>query len=544
MESPSRVAVVAILVLGLGLFPARSAAEGPPPVSFSSEIQANAVNNTVRVGSTNVMNYPRIAIDRHPGSPYYGTIYVVGLLNLTCTLIVVVTSEDGGESFGEPSTTDACLPGPSAEVLVDPDGALYLATWGPTVLRSMDRGQTWENLTTLDTARSPTSLAWDPVTGDLHATWTSTGGERWGFVPGTVVAAVSRDGGRTWTAPRTVLPGGERGDGSQVAAFGGRATVAALADEPEGPQVVAVTSEDAGTSWGAPTPLSRADPCIAAPSIAASGSGLFAISWYEDPGAHDSYSDCLDWGVDVGTFVSLSRDGGSSFSPAALAGGPPGWLPATFGDALVFDNRSRVYVTWHSIEADWSPAHVHVAVSDSDVETFEGSNFAIAMTAAGGNATQQENLAAGVGDTVYLLWKAFAALGGGEEGIFVRRVVGEISGKVELMPGVPRDVPITVELHGPDVARVPWNGTLFVLSNMPPGPYEVSLDWGENTTTAGVARVSAWGVTTFVIRVGEEGGEGGLPGGMPVWLLAISLAGVAGIAAFAYWRRLRARRSG
>lgn len=203
-----RLAVFAAILL-LNTWPGHEVLAGaePPPVTLESQVIDDAVDNAVRVGPTNLMWYPRIAIDRYLESPRRGTIYVIGPSVEACG-IVVSTSVDGGRSFGPATRSEVCLPGPSLDVVIDRAGTLYVASWGPVVLRSADGGFTWENLTTLDTANSPSSLSWDPTTGVLFVSWTNPGGGAWGFHPGTILGASSQDGGRTWTTRRSVLPEG------------------------------------------------------------------------------------------------------------------------------------------------------------------------------------------------------------------------------------------------------------------------------------------------------------------------------------------------
>lgn len=534
---------VALLLVGMAFVPEASFADEPPQFTLTTQVTDNAVNNSVRVGPTNLMYYPRIVADRSQSSVRYGTIYVIGLSGFACAPVVVSASTDGGQTFGVPTTADACVPGRSVDVAIDRNGTLYLAARGPVILRSSDGGLSWVNLTTLDTARSPPSLAWDAVTDDLYVTWTNPGGDSWDFRPGPVHAAVSHDGGLNWSAPELVLPGGLYGDRSQVAAHDGGAVITLLLEEPGGFRVAKVDSNDGGATWGRLASISRVDPCNsgAAPSVAASSSGLFAVSWQEDQGAHGSRFDCSEWGAGVETFVSVSSDGGVSFSSPTHAGGPPGWLTTTFGHAVVFDNRSRAYVTWHSIAPTWNPANVYVAVSDADVAAFESSGFTLAMTASGGNSTQQENLAAGPGDSVYLLWEAFSSYGGAEDGIFVARVVGEISGQVQLMPGVPDTVPITVEIEGADFARVTWNGSPIELPDVSPAEYQVSVTWGNVSTGVGMAHVRPWGVTTFLITVGD-GPTQGQAEGILLWVFIVSAAAMAVAVGLVLRRRSRRKR--
>src|SRR5207245_2218895 len=124
---------------------------------------------------------------------------------------------------------------------------------------------------------------------------------------------------------------------------------------------------------------------------------------------------CWDaWGNATQTFVSVSVDGGRTFFAPRLAGGPPGWSAMSFGDAVAFDTRSRLYVTWHSIARNWTAASVYVANSTDLGQGFESSSFTTRLQVGGGNSTAQENLALGLNDTVYLLWVALRSIGRSE----------------------------------------------------------------------------------------------------------------------------------
>src|SRR2546428_13661998 len=110
---PSAAGVVALLLISAVLVAGISLGDGPPRFSLTTQVTDGGVNNAVRVGSTNLMYYPRIVADRDPNSPRFGTIYVIGLSDLACASVVVSASTDGGLTFGGPTTFDACGPGPS-----------------------------------------------------------------------------------------------------------------------------------------------------------------------------------------------------------------------------------------------------------------------------------------------------------------------------------------------------------------------------------------------------------------------------------------------
>ena len=510
---------LALVFVCLGITMLQTPAAAPSPLQASLEytIDPGAYNNSVRAAPASAMIYPRIAIDHDPGSPRNGTIYVVGLQyapNGSCGNPAVVRSIDGGRTFDAPHVAPLCLSGLSLDITAD-NGTLFAASWGPRFLRSTDGGISWETLATLGNASAPASLAVDEVTGGLHLAWSTA---TWPDF-GPVYASSSRDGGQNWTAPVAVLPAGLPAFSPQIAAYNDTVVVGLATENATGPFVAAVTSRDGGATWGNATALTPTAPCLrwSAPSSTVSSSGIFAISWYADPALLPK--GCWDtWGNATQTFVSVSTDGGRTFFAPRLAGGPPGWSAVSFGDAVAFDTRSRLYVTWHSIARNWTAASVYVANSTDLGQGFESSSFTTRLQVGGGNSTAQENLALGLNDTVYLLWVAFDPSGDpNRTGIFVRGIAGEAKGNLALTSST--SAPVGVQVRDASTGAIAyhaaWDGSPVTVPNVPPASYEVQVSVGNESSVAGRMPVRTWGRTTFTVHVTLSSGGPPRPGPFP-----------------------------
>ncbi len=472
-------------------------------------------NNSVEAANASAIGYPRIVVDRNETSPYAGTVYVIGLHpvgNGSCSEPAVVRSVDGGKTFGALQVSSLCLPGLSLDPVVARDGTLYAAAWGPRIIRSTDGGLTWTVLATLGSVNAPASLVVDPVTGGLYMAWANAS---W---PGSGDISVSSswNGGLTWLPPSHPLPAGASGSSPQVAAFGTSVVVGLTASNASGPFVAAVASQDGGATWAALDPLTPAAPCLvgSAPSAAVSPGGIFAVSWYADPtytcvGAWDTFAN------DTETFVSLSRDGGITFASSRRAGGPPGWPTVSFGDALAFDDSSRLYATWHSIDLPSWNGTVYVSSSSDLAGTFEEANFSTRLEVSGGNSTAQENLAPGLNGTVFLVWVVLP-VGSAGAGIYVRAITGEASGDVELSASLSL-ASVSVELRdnrsGSLGAALPWTGGPMSVQGLPPTLYNVSVVVNGTAVRAGTMPIRTWSRTTFTVRVNVSGGGGKPPPG-------------------------------
>ena len=503
-------AVVVGLVLS-GALDVPSAADDGYRATLDYTVDPGAYDNSVWLANVTAVSYPRIVVDRNATSPYAGTLYVLGLRpadNGTCGSPAVVRSSDGGRTFDAFQVSTLCVPGLTLDPVVVPNGTLYAAAWGPRILRSADGGQNWTVLATLGNASSPASLAVDAVTGGLFVAWTEA---PWPG-SGNVSVRSSWDGGVTWVPAARPLPAGLQGFSPQLAVFGTSAVLGLVATNASGPFVAVVDSQDGGAGWSAPQPLTQAAYCeqFSAPSAAVSPGGVFAVSWYEDPGY--TGTGCWDtMGNTTETFVSVSSDGGRTFGAPRHAGGPPGFPTVSFGDALAFDDASRLYVTWHSVQVDWTGT-VYVANSTDPGAGFEVNGFSTGLAVSGGNSTAQENLAPGFHGTVYLVWTDFNP--GSQEGIYVRAIAGEASGTVDLPPSAASSA-VSIELRdgrtGALGAQVAWTGGVVTVQGLTPSLYNVSVGINGTAVPAGTMPLRTWGRTSFTVRVNASGGGGSVP---------------------------------
>ena len=367
------------------------------------------------------------------------------------------------------------------------------------------------------------SIAVEGSTGDVYSAWTP-GDDPWSQSPGPIFVSASRDGGDSWSARTLAVPAGPGGNHPQVAALGASVVIGVRTTGVNGKIIAAVASQDGGETWGNLTAVSVPKGCPgpawwgADPSIAVSPDGIFALEWAE-------WVSCDSVWDDAATWVSISRDGGGSFGPPVLAGGPPGWAGgSSLGDQIVFDGASRLYATWHSVSENWTSASVYAASSSDVGGTFTNGSFTTRLHVSGGNSTAQENLAVGPGGVVFLVWVRFDETVNFTDpslGIFLRPVVGDTDGEV-LMNGAPAPAGIELEVRdnasGAFLARVPWSGTTVYLSGLPPGVVDVRIYDGNASAFAGRMPVRPWARTSFVVALGG--------GGSPTPVLWIAIAGV------------------
>src|SRR2546426_857310 len=333
----------------------------------------------------------------------------------------------------------------------------------------------------------------------------------------------SLDGGRTFDAPH-VTPLCLSGLSLDVTADNGTLFAASW-----GPRFL--RSTDGGISWEILATIGNASaPASLAVDKVTGGLHLaWSTARWPDFGpvyASSSYADpallpqgCWDaWGNATQTFVSVSVDGGRTFFAPRLAGGPPGWSAISFGDAVAFDTRSRLYVTWHSIAPNWTAASVYVANSTDLGQGFESSSFTTRLQVGGGNSTAQENLALGLNDTVYLLWVAFDPSGDpNRTGIFVRGIAGEAKGNLALTSPTSASVDVQVRdaSTGAIAYHAAWDGSPVTVPNVPPASYEVRVSVGNESSVAGRMPVRTWGRTTFTVHVTLSSGETPHPALLP-----------------------------
>lgn len=515
-----------VCVVCLFTLPFRSAAATDVTVAF--DVESGAYGTEVRIDPRSFY-YPRLAIDMGDASPRRGTIYVLGLNSITCAEIVMSMSSDGGRTFSSPTASSGlCVRGPSLDVVVAADGSLYVATWGPQILRSNDAGLSWELVATLGTATVQGILAIDPdgtlFVASSYRSWGSPGA-------GPVMVSSSRDGGGNWSAPKSVLPQGISGSSAQIAATSSRVVVSYVGDYSGGRYVAVVTSTDGGTSWSAEAPLSSSFPCArgSAPSLAASAAGTFGVSWHFEP--RTPLGGCWDtWGNETEVHVATFSD---PLQPTLSRIGGPAWLTDTIGDAIAFDNRSQPYVTWHSIAPGWSSASVYVA-SGGRV-----GSLSTTLKVSGGNSTQQENLAAGPGGSMWLVWTVVNSFDPTDPaiGIYVRQVAGGASIEVT---GVEAVSPITVELAHPSSGswKSSWEGEPLQFPDLPAGMYELRVREGNASASADSVPVDPFGNTRITVQIGKNS----VPFPWAAFSVLVAVVVGAGIGGLVWLRQRRSSR--
>src|SRR5439155_1556736 len=173
--------------------------------------------NVIRVAPPDAMDWPHIVVDRNPGSPFEGYLYLIGTKdtiqnNALWTALVVVRSPDGGRTFDAPRLFEAFrgISFSSAvrivDIVTDRNGFLYLAFEGNGILRSTDAGLSWEFHQVFAGFRFVTS----PV-GALGFAWRETWHESIGnnvsIQQNGIYAALSSDAGATFSAPVQIVVG-------------------------------------------------------------------------------------------------------------------------------------------------------------------------------------------------------------------------------------------------------------------------------------------------------------------------------------------------
>ena len=501
-----------ILLVVVGALPTTGATSNG---SVTYSVQTGGYNNTVRLGPSGTLSSPRVVSGPDPTNLSQEDLYVLGLNNTgfgPCSNLTVYQSTDGGASFHLQTSSGACLPGEAVDAVVLSNGALVVGAAGPLILRSTDGGAHWSTPVALGNTGSLPSLSLDLSSGELYLVWTGASGNS----TGDLHFATSGDGGVTWSSPSTPLPSGFVTQQAELAVHNGSVAVAFLQvittplPNPNPPpgnnstppppvelqtqSLLAFGSPDGGTTWGTPTVivLQNRSLVIGAPSIAASPTGTFGIAWSQVNGSS----------AGNGTFVSISWDGGSTWSSPLLASatGPPALAPTTFGHTAVFDTSGRLFVTWHNYSAS-NPlgAQLNVAISNRSLDSFETSSFALAFRSEVGNGTQSENLAADGRGQVILAWDVYGPWNDVRFGAFVRTVSGEAVGNVTGSAGS-----ATVELRdaatGASVGRANWNGRPFTLTGLIPDSYQVWITVDNRSTLAGTIPVVPWGATSFMVQ--------------------------------------------
>ena len=514
MHTSGLVAAVAVTLLLAGILPLAPARAASGP-SLSYTVTPQAYNNTVQAGANGLMAQPRVVPGPDPDNHSLEDVYVVGLndsYTAACAYshaLVVLRSTDGGATFTSRATVGGCFPGTRVDAVVLANGSLVVAVPGPQVLVSADGGATFATTATFGTTSSYATLALDASTGDLVLAFPTAG---------VLEVSSSADGGATWSLPvPTLAPAGS----AQIAAHAG-AVVLAFSELSGTLQVPAVvTSADGGLTFSAEILLSTSPDLARAttPSVTVSATGVFAVVWYQETGSPA-------WSNE--TVAVVSRDGGATWSSPLVVGGPANAVRPTVYGVAAFDAEGRLFVAWHNYSADLTQAFLTVASSNVSLDTFTNASFAIRYRSAGSNATASENLAADASGRIFLAW---AVNDGGTQpgpglGVFVRTVTGAVTGNVQGNATATAAASTTITLRsattGRAVGNVTWNGTAFVLVELPPDDYQVWVDNGTGPQRAGTMPVRAWGRTAFTVDVSGVS-TGPPPGGFP-WLLAGGLA--------------------
>jgi len=168
--------------------------------------------------------------------------------------------------------------------------------------------------------------------GAVHAAWTEYGGALW--------HSRSVDGGRSFSPPRRVA-GGDRVPARGPALAVGRDGTLLLAwtvgDDP-GADIRLATSRDGGATFGAPRVVGPSRGWSDAPKLAVDQRGVVHLVYAESPDgpaglAHVRYA--------------RSPDGGRTFAaPRAISAPMPGGAMGASYPSLALDARGNVVVTW------------------------------------------------------------------------------------------------------------------------------------------------------------------------------------------------------
>ena len=530
-RSGGLLAAVALAILLAGLVPPGPvrAASGP---SLSYTVTPGAYNNTVQAGPNGMMAQPKIVTGPDPADPSREDVYVIGANASSaagCGLdqaLIVLRSTDGGASFASRTTTTTCVPGTRFDAAVLVNGTLVVAAAGPEVLLSTDGGATFRTAAILGTLAPSASLALDPTTGHLYIAFP---------VAGVTEVSASADGGATWSVP---VPTVASPVSSEIAARGGVVVVAYPASVGALDLPAVVVSTDGGLSFSVQILLTAGTNLFrtSAPSIAVSATGVFAVVWSQETTAYANES-----------VLAVSRDHGTTWSSPVVVTTATNLLTPPASGTATFDGEGRLFVATHNYSADFSEAFLTVTSSNASLDAFTGASFAVRFQSGGSNATEAENLAADASGRVFLAW---AVNNGGTApapgyGVFVRTVTGAAEGSVQGNVTASIRVILRSETSGQVVGNVAWTGTAFLLVELPPDEYQVSVDNGTGPAPAGTMPVTAWDRTSFEVNVSSLGPPPPPPNPPPPGLLTgglVTAAVVLGAAALVSLHYTRLRR--
>jgi len=538
--------VVLGTVLALASFPRAGAVE-PFDASVTFTIAPDAYQNVVRVAPPDAMDWPHVVVDRSPGSPFAGYLYVIGTKdtvqnNVYWTALVVVRSPDGGRTFDAPRLFEA-FRGISfsstvriVDIVTDRNGFLYLAFEGNGILRSTDGGLSWQFLQVFAGFRYVTGVSVDPASGSLFAVETTTTlvGN-----PPELFVVLSDDQGVTWSdAGRIVVSGATYVDEARIAATSSAVVVGYVAPGNVSGTwhgaIAAEVSVDRGVTWSprlVRAPISREMHSL---RIETSPEGALGFGWREtwyEPIANNVST------LQNGIYAALSSDEGATFSSPVeiVVGAYDLYAPEV---ALALDNRSRTYAAWSVPPATLNDfGSLYAAVSNATATGFDNASFQVSLQARDGYLTAQEDLGAGTNGTVYLAWStlnysdpANFTIDNETSGIFLRTVSGVSEGQVTDASKLLVNTTTVVEFRDPiargTTLRIPWNGSAIILGELAPNSYDVWIVTGLGDRRAGAIPVQPWGRTVFTVRI--EPARTGPPGSSP-WLVAGAI--IAGIIA-------------
>ena len=498
------VAVVIQAVLAALMISQPVGADEPLQATLDYAILSQPYENSVRLNITSAD--VRTAVDRDPSSPYHGTIYAIGGGQFTFSL---QRSLDDGRTFGDPIVFDQLCPGRNLfcelgrpDIAVGNGGVVYIvdtivATGGATILRSVDQGLSWQTSASFDNFGVSVSIATDNATGAVYVGDISPSGS--------VLVTRSLDGGQAWNSPLNVS-GGATAASPHIAALRDDVVAAFLSGTGSPAVVTVAVSHDGGLTWPTSSAVSPRTLCYSSsPSVSVSRDGIFAVSWYAPVSGTGCYWE--GGGSTLATFVSISREHGDSFSVPVELSRYPGLANIGFGDSLVFDNRSRLYATWHTFETlpnGTFDSSVYVGSSADLGQNFENASFRVSLQGGGANTTSFEHLVSGLDDRIYLT--RYDIRGGGA---LFRGVSGEASGDVvsdrQFVPGAD----VGIELVDPETAAVwgkaAWTGSALLFAELPSDVYDVWIHVGNESARAGAMPVRTWSSTAFTIRVGGPG---------------------------------------
>jgi hypothetical protein len=261
-------------------------------------------NDPVLAAGNNGNSYDKewVACDSTPASPHYGNCYIEFDLTSGGNLIRMVTSSDGGQTWGSEKTPSGSPSGLGGQPVVQPDGTVvvpYSANYSAVrAFRSTDGGSTWSASVTVSSSnyhdvtgmrQEPLPTAEVDAAGRVYVAWEDCR-YRSGCSSNDIVMSTSDDG-TTWSAVSRVP----------------------------------IDATDSGRD--------HFTPGLGVSTKTSGNSARLGLYYYFYPDASCSASTCQ---LEVG-YIS-SRNGGDTWSAAKTVAGPMmlSWL-AQAGGAMVGD---------------------------------------------------------------------------------------------------------------------------------------------------------------------------------------------------------------